>query len=73
MTKTAPRRNTQDGFPIVVESRISLLNGIADPRPFSPGRRDGGTGLVFDCSSAPIVDSQINIESVLNYDTLISA
>lgn len=68
-----PKRPVGDGFPIITESRISLLNGIADPAPFTAGpRKQGNTGLVFDSTFAPIIDSQINIESVLNFDVNIA-
>ena len=68
-----PKRPVGDGFPIITESRISLLNGIADPTPFTAGpRKQGNTGLMFDSTFAPIIDSQINIESVLNFDVNIA-
>ena len=68
-----PKRPVGDGFPCITESRISLLNGIADPRPFTPGKRNSGTGLMFDSRWAAIIDSQINIESILNYAVLVDA
>ena len=60
-----------DGFSVVVETVITS-QGIADPRPFEPGERKAGTGLVFDGSKAPIVSSRFDfIGGILNFKTCV--
>jgi hypothetical protein len=59
-----------DGFPVVVETWI-VSQGMADPHPFTPGERAGGSGLVFDGSRAPIVHSSFKFFGVLNFKTVI--
>jgi hypothetical protein len=59
-----------DGFPVVVETEIHS-QGMADPHPFTPGERMGGTGLVFDGTKAPIVHSTFLFFGVLNFQTVI--
>ncbi|MFH1568883.1 MAG: hypothetical protein ABIL09_12870 [Gemmatimonadota bacterium] len=60
-----------DGFPVVVETRVQS-QGIADPHPFTPGERRGGTGLVFDAGRADISYSTFEFASVLNFATCIA-
>jgi len=60
-----------DGFAVVVETQIRS-QGIADPHPFTPGERSGGTGLVFDASQANISYSTFYLASVLNFSTCIA-
>lgn len=60
-----------DGFPVMVESHLEL-EGLADPHPFTPGPRQGGTGLVLDGTRASIVHSYIALASVINFATCIA-
>lgn len=59
-----------DNFPVMVESKIEM-EGLADPHPFTPGERKGGTGLVLDGSHASIVHNTFYIASVINFRTCI--
>lgn len=60
-----------DNFPICIETVIQC-QGIADPHPFTPGERKGGTGLVFEGAKAAIVHSEFWFASVLNFRTCIA-
>ncbi len=60
-----------DNFPICIESIIQC-QGVADPHPFQPGERQGGTGLIFDGSKAAIVHNEFWFASVLNFRTCIA-
>ncbi len=59
-----------DNFPVMVESKIEI-EGLADPHPFTPGERKGGTGLVLDGSRAAIMHSVFYFASVINFRTCI--
>ncbi|MBN1343459.1 MAG: hypothetical protein JXQ73_12300 [Phycisphaerae bacterium] len=59
-----------DGFPVVVETQIHS-QGIADPRPFTPGERKDGSGLVLDAGKAGICYSKLYFASILNFRTCI--
>jgi len=69
--RVRPRRPVPiDGFPVVIETQLTS-QGIADPHPFRPGRRETGTGLVFDAATAGIHYSTFYFASVLNFATCI--
>ncbi|NPV54321.1 MAG: hypothetical protein HPY71_12520 [Firmicutes bacterium] len=58
-----------DNFPIFVETEIHC-QGMADPHPFTPGERQGGTGLIFDGTAAPIVHNTFRFFGNLNFKTV---
>lgn len=60
-----------DGFPVVIETQINS-QGIADPRPFSPGPREAGTGLVIDAGVAGVNYTKMYFASILNFKQCIA-
>jgi len=59
-----------DKFAVFIDSHVSA-SSIADPQPFKRGRREGGTGVVFDTSKAAIVHATFVFTAVLNFATCI--
>ena len=59
-----------DNVAVSTDSKITA-SSIADPSPFQRGKREGGAGLVFDTSKAPITHANFNFIAVLNFATCI--
>eukprot|EP01051_Picozoa_sp_SAG22_P006171 SAG22_NODE_395_length_11139_cov_14.562500_6_plen_504_part_00 len=61
-----------DGFPTIVESRISMVNAPASSTPFK-AEANTGVGLLFDSRFAGISSNDIHFGSILNFETNILA
>lgn len=59
-----------DNVAVFIDSDV-VASSIADPRPFERGKREGGAGVVFDTSHAPILHADFSFTAILNFATCV--